>query len=127
MRRLQRLAGARPTERRKPLVPAGHASAAAAVTKAANRLDGVKMVLPAAMAVSGTLMARRTRLLPRWLQTTGVALAIAITASGIGYALLNNTCLYFSVIVSNISNICSQNWIFVLASVAYALAHRRIA
>lgn len=73
------------------VVPAGHASAAAAVTEAVNRLDGVKMFLLAGMAVAGTVMARRTGLLPRWLQWSGVALAIAITVSGIGYALLDNT------------------------------------
>lgn len=73
------------------VVPAGHASAAAAVTEAVNRLDGVKMFLLAGMAVAGTMMARRTGLLPRWLQWSGVALAIAITVSGIGYALLDNT------------------------------------
>jgi hypothetical protein len=73
------------------VVPADHATTAATMTEAVNRLDGVKMFLLAAMAVAGTVMARRTGLLPRWLQWTGVALAIAITASGIGYALLNNT------------------------------------
>jgi hypothetical protein len=73
------------------VIPAGHASAAAALSEAINRLDGVKMFLLAAMAVAGTVMARRTGLLPRWLMWTGVALAIAITTSGIGYAFLNNT------------------------------------
>jgi len=73
------------------VVPADHASTAAAVSDALNRLDGVKMFLLAVMAVAGTALARQTGLLPRWLRWTGVALAIAITASGIGYALLNNT------------------------------------
>jgi hypothetical protein len=73
------------------VVPAGHASTAAAVTEAVSRLDGVKMLLLAAMAVAGTVLARRTGLLPRWLRWAGVALAVAITASGVGYALLNNT------------------------------------
>lgn len=71
------------------VVPAGHAGTAAAVTEALNRLDGVKMLVLAAMAAAGTVMARRTGLLPGWLQWTGVALAAAITASGVGYALLN--------------------------------------
>ncbi len=71
------------------VVPAGHADIAAAVTEALNRLDGVKMLVLAAMAAAGTVMARRTGLLPHWLQWTGVALAAAIIASGIGYALLN--------------------------------------
>ena len=73
------------------VVPADHATTAAAVTEAVNRLDGVKMFLLAVMAVAGTVLARRTGLLPRWLRQAGVALAAAITASGIGYALLNNT------------------------------------
>jgi len=73
------------------VVPADHASTAAAVTEAVNRLDGVKMFLLAAMAVAGTVLARQTGLLPRWLRWAGVALAVAITASGVGYALLNNT------------------------------------
>jgi hypothetical protein len=73
------------------VVPADHASTAAAVSDAVNRLDGVKMFLLAVMAIAGTALARQTGLLPRWLRWTGVALAVAITASGIGYALLNNT------------------------------------
>ena len=73
------------------VVPADHASTAAAVSDAVNRLDGVKKILLAVMAVAGTVLARQTGLLPRWLRWTGVALAVAITASGIGYALLNNT------------------------------------
>jgi hypothetical protein len=72
-------------------VPAGHAGTAAALSEALNRLDGVKMLVLATMAAAGTILARRTGLLPRWLQWTGVALAAAITASGIGYALLNAT------------------------------------
>ena len=73
------------------VVPADHASTAAAVSDAVNRLDGVKMFLLAVMAVAGTVLARQTGLLPRWLRWTGVALAAAITTSGVGYALLNNT------------------------------------
>jgi hypothetical protein len=73
------------------VVPADHASTAAAVSDAVNRLDGVKMFLLAVMAVAGTALARQTGLLPRWLRWTGMALAVAITTSGIGYALLNNT------------------------------------
>ena len=73
------------------VVPADHASTAAAVSDAVNRLDGVKMFLLAVMAVAGAVLARQTGLLPRWLRWAGVALAVAITVSGIGYALLNNT------------------------------------
>ena len=70
------------------VVPAGHAGDAAALTDTISRLDGVKMLLLAATAIAGTALARRTGLLPRWLQRTGLALAVAIIASGIGYALL---------------------------------------
>ena len=70
---------------------AGHAGTAAALNDAINRLDGAKMFLLAAMAAAGTVMARQTGLLPRWLRWTGVALVVAIIASGIGYALLSNT------------------------------------
>ena len=72
------------------VVPAGHAGTAAAVNDAISRLDGAKMLVLAAMAVAGSVMAQRTRLLPRWLRGAGMALAVAITASGVGYTLLNN-------------------------------------
>ncbi|GLY79676.1 hypothetical protein [Actinoallomurus iriomotensis] len=49
-----------------------------------NRLDGIKMCTLAAMAVAAV----STGLLPRWLRFTGVALAAAIVASGVGYLLL---------------------------------------
>jgi hypothetical protein len=49
-----------------------------------NRLDGVKMLI---LAILG-LAAAASGVLPRWLRYTGVALAIAITASGIAYLLL---------------------------------------
>lgn len=70
---------------------AGQVGTAAALNDAISRLDGVKMFLLAAMAAAATVMARQTGLLPRWLQWTGLALVVAIVASGIGYALLNNT------------------------------------
>ncbi len=71
------------------VVPAGQAHSAAVLTEAINRLDGVKMFVLAAMAIAGTVMAIETGLLPRWLRWTGVALAAAIVASGVGYAFLN--------------------------------------
>jgi hypothetical protein len=70
------------------VVPAGRAGDAAALTDIISRLDGVKMLLLAATAIATAAMARRTGLLPRWLQWTALALAVAIIASGIGYALL---------------------------------------
>ncbi len=51
---------------------------------AVNRLDGVKMLALAVLALAGAT----SRVLPRWLRYTGIALAIAITASGIAYLLL---------------------------------------
>ena len=51
---------------------------------AVNRLDGVKML---ALAILG-LAAAASGVLPRWLRYTGIALAIAITASGVAYLLL---------------------------------------
>ena len=51
---------------------------------AVNRLDGVKM---SALAVLG-LAGAASRVLPPWLRYTGIALAIAVTASGIAYLLL---------------------------------------
>jgi hypothetical protein len=51
---------------------------------AVNRLDGVKMLALAILAVAAVASA----VLPRWLRYTGIALAIAITASGAAYLLL---------------------------------------
>jgi hypothetical protein len=70
------------------VVPAADTDAAATVTEAFNRVDGVKMFVLAAMAAAGAVLARRTGLLPRFLQWSGAALVIAIITSGIGYALL---------------------------------------
>jgi len=51
---------------------------------AVNRLDGAKMFALAVLGLAGAA----SRVLPRWLRYTGIALAIAITASGIAYLLL---------------------------------------
>jgi hypothetical protein len=51
---------------------------------AVNRLDGVKMFALAVLAVAGVAAG----VLPRWLRHAGIALAIAITASGVAYLLL---------------------------------------
>jgi hypothetical protein len=72
------------------VTPAGHAGTAVTLNDTITRLDGAKMFLLAVMAAAGTVMARRTGILPRWLRWTGVALVVAIIASAIGYALLNN-------------------------------------
>jgi hypothetical protein len=55
-----------------------------------NRLDGVKMLALAAMAVAGIGLARRA-VLPRWLGYTAAVLTVALIASGAGYLLLNTT------------------------------------
>lgn len=60
-----------------------------------NRLDGVKMFLLAALALSARTLFRRGEL-PVWLGRTGFALAAAIAASGIGYLLLNPTMALFA-------------------------------
>ena len=52
--------------------------------EAVNRLDGAKMLALAALGLAGAA----SRVLPRWLRYTGIALAIAITASGVAYLLL---------------------------------------
>lgn len=55
-----------------------------------NRLDGVKMLALAALAVAGVGLARRA-VLPRWLGYTGAFLAAALVVSGVGYLILNTT------------------------------------
>ena len=51
---------------------------------AVNRLDGAKMLALAVLALAGAA----SQVLPQWLRYTGIALAIAIAASGIAYLLL---------------------------------------
>lgn len=63
-------------------VPDGDAGRAHVLFEAVNRLDGVKMFALAVFAVAGGSV------LSRWLRWTGIALAIAIVISGIGYLLL---------------------------------------
>jgi hypothetical protein len=52
--------------------------------EAVNRLDGAKMFALAALGLAGAA----SGVLPRWLRYTGIALAIAITTSGVAYLLL---------------------------------------
>jgi hypothetical protein len=61
------------------------ASAAADLVETVNRLDGVKMFVLAGLAVAAVAGARP---LPRWLRWIGVALAVTIILSGLGYLLL---------------------------------------
>ncbi len=58
--------------------------AAHALYAAINRLDGAKMLALAVLGAAGAA----SLLLPRWLRITGIALAIAIAASGLAYLLL---------------------------------------
>ena len=70
------------------VVPAGHAAAAGDLTDAISRLDGVKMLALAVLALAGIALARNTPVLPGWLSYAGIALAVAIVVSGVGYLLL---------------------------------------
>ena len=69
-----------------PVVTHGSAGTAEMINHAISRLDGVKMFAIAALAVSAGL----SGVLPRWLRYVGVALAVAIAASGLGYLFLLN-------------------------------------
>lgn len=51
---------------------------------AVNRMDGGKMLALAVLGAAGAAMTP----LPRWLRYTGIALALALTASGVVYLLL---------------------------------------
>ncbi len=69
--------------------PAHDATTAGRLFDALNRLDGVKMLLLAVAALAGSVgPAWRARALPIWLRVVGVALAVAIITSGIGYTFL---------------------------------------
>lgn len=69
------------------LVPQAAAGQAGAVFEAINRLDGVKMLALAGMAVVGALLAGRV--LPRWLGRPAIVVATTLLASGAGYLLLS--------------------------------------
>lgn len=56
-----------------------------------NRMDGVKMLLLAAMVASVVNAGRRPRLLPGWLHAVGWALIAALVLSSVGYLLLSGT------------------------------------
>jgi hypothetical protein len=73
------------------VVPDGDAARAGTLFHLINRMDGVKMLALAAMALAGVGLARGSHLLPRWLGHVAALLAAAMTASGVGYLLLNNT------------------------------------
>jgi hypothetical protein len=72
-------------------VPDGETGTAGALFHLINRIDGVKMLALAAMALAAFDLARRGALVPRWLGYLSAVLSAAMTASAIGYLLLNNT------------------------------------
>jgi hypothetical protein len=72
-------------------VPDGQTGRAGVLFHLINRLDGVKMLALATMALAAVTLARRGALVPRWLGWVSAGLAAAMTASGVGYLLLNNT------------------------------------
>jgi hypothetical protein len=73
------------------LARAGEAGLAGAVNDAISRLDGVKMLLLAVVAIAAAVAVRdRTLPLPRWLAPLAAVLAVAITVSGVGYLALSN-------------------------------------
>jgi len=76
------------------VVQARDASTADFLKDSINRIDGVKMFAFAIMACSGTLLLRRQKLVPLWLQAVGVVLTVSITVSGVGYVLLNSFLAY---------------------------------
>jgi hypothetical protein len=53
-----------------------------------GRLDGVKMLLLAALIASGAMLAWRTPVQPRWLAWAGALAAAALLVSAAGYLLL---------------------------------------
>lgn len=56
--------------------------------QALNRLDGVKMFALAGLALGAVALAAPGGPLPRWLRYAGLALAISIAVSGVGYLFL---------------------------------------
>jgi hypothetical protein len=66
------------------LARAGSPDSAHLLFELVSRFDGAKMFLLAGLAVAAVL----TGLLPRWLNYTAIAMAVAIVASGIGYLFL---------------------------------------
>jgi EmrB/QacA subfamily drug resistance transporter len=72
------------------VAPAGETDRAGRLFDLINRMDGVKMLALAGMAVAGVGLARRG-VLPRWLGYASGCLAVALISSGAGYLLLNTT------------------------------------
>jgi hypothetical protein len=74
------------------LVRSRDAGTAGTAFRTLNRLDGVKMLLIAGLAVGAARAIRRGYVaLPNWLARVAAALAVTITLSAIGYLALNDT------------------------------------
>jgi hypothetical protein len=71
-------------------VPSADASRAQSMLQLIDRLDGVKMLLLALMALVAAVLVRRVQLLPPWLGWTAVALAATLIVSALGYLLLDS-------------------------------------
>src|ERR1700744_3304315 len=71
-------------------VPNGETARAGSLVDLINRLDGAKMLVLAAMALARAAVVRRADLKPRWLRYNAVLLAASLSASGLGYLLLDN-------------------------------------
>ena len=68
--------------------PSGQIRLAGTLLDLVNRIDGLKMGVLAVMAISALALVRRPRVLPHISAYLGLALAIALVASGVGYLLL---------------------------------------
>jgi hypothetical protein len=68
--------------------PDGRAGTSRGLYEAITRLDGLKMLALAGLALAGAAAIRRHRIAPRWFVPLGWALAAALVVSGIGYLLL---------------------------------------
>ena len=71
-----------------PVASAHAAAAANTLMDAVNRIDGIKMLALAGLALAGVLAVRRVAFLPRWLGIVGAILTVALVVSGAGYGLL---------------------------------------
>jgi hypothetical protein len=70
-------------------VPQRRSGTAGTAYQALIQIDGAKMLLLAAMAVSLSCLALTSPALPRWLAPLGFVLGVALVVSGLGYLLLN--------------------------------------
>jgi hypothetical protein len=69
-------------------VASGNAATAGSLWSALQRIDGGKMFVLAAMAVALAVLSLTSAVLPRWLASLALLLAVALVTSGLGYVLL---------------------------------------